>query len=318
MKMNDFGFIDYKKPSDECKDDMRTSTYRSHVYMTDTMMGKNMHAKFKEPKPYSTDPTLEKLRTSDYKANYTWKVSKNCVSAANCDCLTMHVMSCLLFIELQYDDPNKMINPSLGPKVQLMKNFEDRRLRFISRPMRPASSIMHQDYLWNPQTAPAPPTPTALPSPVAASKVVINRAKASFSKLLDPAATTSRLSFVHYTPAELMGSVARHDNITFWNWQKYNTQIKRVFPGRDDTQCDDKAARECPKRHCEFPSLVQHVPNSGMTTEVRANYIEPIKRTIDFETAHIHNRLVYDPVTPLSKETEYKVYGSGERTLKYV
>ncbi|XP_018804939.1 PREDICTED: uncharacterized protein LOC108978886 [Bactrocera latifrons] len=288
--MNDFGFIDYKKPSDECKDDMRTSTYRSHVYMTDTMMGNHMHAKFKEPKPYSIDPTLEKLRTSDYKANYTWK----------------------------YDDPNKVINPSLGPKVQLMKNYEDRRLRFISRPMRPASSTMHQDFLWNPQAAPAPPTPITLPSPVAASKVIVNRAKPSFSKLLDPAATTSRLSFVHYTPAELMGSVARHDNITFWNWPKYNTQIKRVFPGRDDTQCDDKAARECPKRHCEFPSLVQHVPNSGMTTEVRANYIEPIKRTIDFETAHIHNRLVYEPVTPLSKETEYKVYGSGERTLKYV
>ncbi|XP_011178672.1 uncharacterized protein LOC105209769 [Zeugodacus cucurbitae] len=288
--MNDFGFIDYKKPSDECRDDMRTSTYRSHVYMTDTMMGNHMHAKFKEPKPYSTDPTLEKLRTSDYKANYTWK----------------------------YDDPNKVINPSLGPKVQQMKNYEDRRLRFISRPMRPASSVMHQDFLWNPQPVPTPPTPTPLPTPVAASKLVINRAKPSCSKYLDPAATTSRLAFVHFTPDELMGSVARHDNITFWNWETYSTQGKRVFPGRDDTQCDDKAARECPKRHCEFPSSVQPVPNSGMTTEVRANYIEPIKRAIDFESAHIQNRLVYDPVTPSAKATEYKVYGSGERTLKYV
>ncbi|XP_004533400.1 uncharacterized protein LOC101452501 [Ceratitis capitata] len=288
--MNDFGFIDYKKPSDECKDDMRTSTNRSHVYMTDTMVGNHMHAKFKEPKPYKLDPTLEKLRTSDYKANFTWK----------------------------YEDPNKVINPSLGPKVQSMKNFEDRRLRFISRPMRPASSVMHQDYVWNPQAEPAQPAPIPLPSAVSASSLVINRTKPSFSKLLDPTATTSRLAFAHYTPDELMGSVARHDNITFWNWSKYSTQSKRVFFGRDDTMCDSLPAKECPKRHCEFPSLVAHVPNSGMTTEVRQNYIEPIKRAIDFETAHIHNRQVFDPVTPSPKDTEYKLYGSGERTLKYV
>ncbi|XP_053958377.1 uncharacterized protein LOC128863296 [Anastrepha ludens] len=288
--MNAFGFIDYKKPSDECKDDMRTSTYRSHVYMTDTMMGKDMHAKFKESKAYRVDPTLEKLRTSDYKANYAWK----------------------------YDDPNKKINPSLGPKVQLMKNFEDRRLRFISRPMRPASSVMQQDFLWKPQSAVDPPTPIPLPAAVAVSRTVINRAKPGCAKLLDPAATTSRLAFVHYTPDDLKNSVARNDNITFWNWSDKRAPTKRVFLDRDDTMCNEKPATECPKRHCEFPSLVKRVPNSGMTTEVRANFIEPIKRAIDFNTAHIHNRLTHDPVTPSPKDTEYKLYGSGERTQKYV
>ncbi|XP_036346883.1 uncharacterized protein LOC118756217, partial [Rhagoletis pomonella] len=252
--MNDFGFIDYKKPSDECKDDMRTSTYRSHVYMTDTMIGNHTHAKIKESKPYRLDPTLEEMRTSDYKANYTWK----------------------------YADPNNIINPSLGPKVQSMKSFEDCRLRFISRPMRPASSVMRQDYLWKPRAPPDPPTPSPipLPSPVAASSLVVNRAKSGYSKLLDPAATTSRLDYVHYTPQEVMASVARKDNITFWNWNEKTAPTKRVFLGSDETLCNEKSAKECPKRRCEFTSLVQRVPNSGMTSEVRANFVEPIKRVI--------------------------------------
>ncbi|XP_067626091.1 uncharacterized protein [Eurosta solidaginis] len=288
--MNDFGFIDYKKPIGECKDDMRTSTYRSHVYMTDTRMGNYMHAKIKEPKPYRLDPNLEQLRTSDYKANFVWK----------------------------YEDPNKMANPTIGPKMDSMKNFEDRRLRFISRPMRPACSIMHNDYIWDPQSLPDPPSPLPLPAPVAASHVTVNRAKPGYTKLLDPAATTSRLAYVHYTPDELMNSVARHDNITFWNWNEKSITPKRVFFARDETMCNDMAAKECPKRRCEFPSVVPRVPNSGMTTEVRANYVEPIKRAIDFHTAHIKNRLVHDPVTPSPKATEYKLYGSGERTLQYV
>lgn len=47
--------------------------------MTDTMMGNHMRAKIKESKPYRLDPTLEEMRTSDYKANYTWKVRINAI-----------------------------------------------------------------------------------------------------------------------------------------------------------------------------------------------------------------------------------------------
>lgn len=72
-KLNEFGFMDYKKPLDK-QQDMRTSTYLGHKLMNDTTLGNKIQTINKETIPYKDDPILEKHRISHYKANYEWKV----------------------------------------------------------------------------------------------------------------------------------------------------------------------------------------------------------------------------------------------------
>lgn len=74
-KLNRFGFIDYKQPLNK-QQDMRTSTYFGNKHMTDIMLGNTIHAKFKESRPYIENAVLDQQRTSDYKANYVWKVGR--------------------------------------------------------------------------------------------------------------------------------------------------------------------------------------------------------------------------------------------------
>ena len=72
-KLNEFGFMDYKKPLGK-QQDMRTSTYMGHKIIDDNMFGNKIQATYKETRPYKEDPVLEKRRISDYKASYEWKV----------------------------------------------------------------------------------------------------------------------------------------------------------------------------------------------------------------------------------------------------
>lgn len=76
-KMDEFGFIDYKKPLKKQQQDMRTSTYLGHKIMSDVMLGNKIQATFKETRPYQEDLVLAKHRTSDYKANFVCKVSRH-------------------------------------------------------------------------------------------------------------------------------------------------------------------------------------------------------------------------------------------------
>ncbi|XP_061394340.1 uncharacterized protein LOC133329899 [Musca vetustissima] len=287
-KLNEFGFIDYQQPLNK-QQDMRTSTYFGNKYMTDTMLGNTIDCKFKETPSYKEDVTLAMHRQSDYKTNYTWK----------------------------FGDPNEVRNPTIA-KLDGIKPFYECKMKFLQRPMVPTASVSHTDYLWNTEPIKEPPISLHLPTPVIATKISIDRAKPGYSKYLDTAATTSRLDYCHRSPQDIMSGIAAKDNITFWNWQEMENRTKKVFPDKDPQQCDKLKSNECVKRRCEFPSLVKAVPNTGMTTEVRDNYIEPYRNTIEYDTTNIHNDITHTLIDPFANKSEYNILGSGECTHKYV
>lgn len=191
-------------------------------------------------------------------------------------------------------------------------------MKFLTRPMVPAASVSHSDFLWNPEPTKEPPIQMHLPTAVAATKISIDRAKPGYSKYLDPSATTSRLDYCHRSAQDVMSGIAAKDNITFWNWRNMEYRTKKVFPAKDPQQCDKLQSNECVKRRCEFPSLVKPVPNTGMTTEVRDNYIAPFENTIEYDTTNIQNDFTHTSIVPFAKKSEYNIFGSGECTNKYV
>ena len=197
--------------------------------------------------------------------------------------------------------------------MEFIKPFDECHLRFIKRPIRPATSVSHTDYLWKNPIVSAAPSKIILPSAVATTKIVIERSKPGYSKYLDPNATTQRLA---YTTHSLTGGIGTHDNITYWNWK--NNQNLKVFPSRDEQLCDELPSQKCTKRRNEFASKVKHVPHGGMSTEIRSNYIKPEERAIDFDITDIRNQAPYLPIIPFAKKSEYNMYGSGDRTQKYV
>uniref|UniRef100_A0A1B0AYN5 Uncharacterized protein n=1 Tax=Glossina palpalis gambiensis TaxID=67801 RepID=A0A1B0AYN5_9MUSC len=288
-KLDEFGSLDYKQPMPK-QQDMRTSTYLGNRYINDTMYGNKIHAKINESRHFVEDEVLVKQRTSDYKANYVWK----------------------------FADPYEDRNPTLPRKMENMKTCYEMKLKFLKRPMQPATSVTRSDFSWNPEHSNLAPAYPLLPAPVGSTIVTVDRNKHGYSKYLDPQATTQRLDYCYRSPNDIMQGIGAHDNITFWNWKDIELRRKNVFRLKDVQQCDKFAADECVKRRCEFASQVKSVPHSGMTTEVRQNYIEPIKTTIDYDTSHFQNDLVYEPAGQLPKKTEYSILGSGERTQKFV
>ncbi|XP_017047933.1 uncharacterized protein LOC108092716 [Drosophila ficusphila] len=287
--MDDFGVFDYKRPASAKDLDWRTSYYRGHRHITDLRMGNKLNAKFTDKGIYVNDPLLSEKLTSESMANYVW----------------------------QYNDPNALRNPCLGVKTQYMKPFEDGYLRFIKRKMKPISSVSHDSFVLKELPEEQEVLPVTMPTPVAATKLVIDRSQASYSKHLDPSATTYNLSYVRMSPEDLCGGIAAHDNITYWNWSEKMPPPQKVAREPDPIMCDDGPTNLCPKRRCEFQNLTKRVPHSGSITEVRANFTDPRFRTVEFDP-EVKPILEYAEVTPFAKKSEYAIYGSGEPVIKYV
>lgn len=222
------------------------------------------------------------------------------------------------FLTDQFNDPNESRNPSLGNKILYMKPLFETKLKFLNRTMIPANSTTHSDYVWDPIPAPPPPVNNDLPLEIKVTPIVVDRSKPSYSKYLDPTATTNRLDYCYRSPQEIMSGIGAQDNITFWSWQKETHRPFKVVPEKDVQQCDKLPADSCVKRRAEYTSTLKHVPNSGMTTEVRENYLKPQTRMIDFNTTNIRNICVYQQVESSPKHTEYMLIGSGESTRKYI
>lgn len=220
-------------------------------------------------------------------------------------------------MSLQYGDPDIIRNPTLD-KIDYVKPFYECNIKFLKRPMLPASSVSHSDYLWHPEEPKEPPPSLPLETPIAAIKVNMDHSKPGYTKYLDPAATTSRLDYCHRTAQDVMSGIAAKDNITFWNWQTMEKRTKKVYRESDPQQCDRVPSIECVKRRCEYPSMVKSVPNSGLTTEVRENYVEPYKRATEYDSTQIRNDMAFVEVDASPKNTEYGILGSGECTKKYV
>lgn len=199
-----------------------------------------------------------------------------------------------------------------------MKPFYDCNVKFLKRPMKPACSVTHSDYRWQPETLTLSPVSLHIPTLVSKTKVLIDRNKPGYSKYLDPAATTNNLDYCYRSPKDLLNGIAAKDNITFWNWKDIEYSDKKVLRTKDAQLCDKLQSKDCPKRRFEFPSKVKSVPNSGLTTEVRQNYVKLNSHTLDCDDSRKRNDITFVANEQPIGSTEYNILGSGECTHKYV
>lgn len=205
-------------------------------------------------------------------------------------------------------------------KTQFMKRFEEGNLRFVKRKIKPMTSVSQDTYTYTELPFESDPLPIQMPTPVEPLKLVIDRSKIGYTKYLDPGATTYNLSYVHMSPQDLQASVAVHDNITFWNWAQHSPAVIPIGREADEVICDESSAAECTKRRLEYQCQIKRVPNTGLVTEVQANYLDPKlnKEYIEYNTTDVKPILIHEPVTPFATLSEYGVYGSGQPVIKYV
>lgn len=193
-------------------------------------------------------------------------------------------------------------------------------MRFVKRKIKPMTSISQDTFVFTELPFEADLLPIEMPTPVEATKVMIDRSKISYTKYLDPGATTYNLSYIALSPQDLQSSVAVKDNITYWNWGKINPSNIPVDRLPNETMCDESNEHECIKRRWEFQNQLKVVPHTGISTEVRSNYLDPKlnKECIEYSTTDIKPLLVHEQITPFAKKSEYNIYGSGEPVVKYV
>lgn len=201
-------------------------------------------------------------------------------------------------------------------KTQYMKPFEEGQLRFVKRKMKPISSVSHDTFVLKEMPEEQEVVPVTMPTPVKATKLIIDRSEEGFSKYLDPSATTYNLSYVRLSPEQILGGVGAHDNLTYWNWTEKMPPTKKVSQEVDTNMCDESNAKQCPKRR-EFQNLTMRVPHTGMVTEVRANFTDPQMRLVEFDP-NVKPLLEHADVMPFAKKSEYNIYGSGEPVRTYV
>uniref|UniRef100_A0A1A9VTC5 Uncharacterized protein n=1 Tax=Glossina austeni TaxID=7395 RepID=A0A1A9VTC5_GLOAU len=286
IEFHDFNYIDYMRPISK-HEDMRTSTYVGTKRLNNIARTTKLPRKRNESRTYTDDVLLEKCRNSDYTTNFTWKTH----------------------------DSSALRNPNLSKEPQLIKPFCEVKLKFLSRPMMPASSVTHSDFLWNP-LPPIPicdSMPALIPSPVRSSIVSINRNESGYAKYLDPQATTQRLDYCHRSCKDISKGIAANDFITFWNWKDIDSHAKKVSGTSDSQLCEKFRSKDCEKRS-ELRTRVKRVPNSGMTTEARENYL--MQNSYDGSRFRYDHQHVAADRTP--KKTEYGILGSGDHTLKFL
>lgn len=198
-----------------------------------------------------------------------------------------------------------------------MKPFDECCLQFIKRKIKPISSVTQETFVLKEMPYEQPILPITMPSAVTTTNIVIDRSKEGISKYLDPNATTYNLSYVAHSKEALSGGIAAHDNLTFWNWSEKVVAMRKVSREPDPILCDEFPSQKCTKRRCEFQNELKPVPHSGMVTEVRENYIDPLTRKVEFDP-EVTPKLVSADVIPFAKKSEYAIYGSGEPVVKYV
>lgn len=193
-------------------------------------------------------------------------------------------------------------------------------MRFVKRKIKPMTSISQDTFVFSDLPFEADLLPIQMPSPVEPTKVMIDRSKTSYTKYLDPGATTYNLAYIAMSPQDLQSSVAVKDNITYWNWPQIKPNTIPVDRIPDETMCDGLNEHECTKRRWEFQNQLKRVPHTGLGTEARSNYLDPKlnKECIEYNTTDIKPLLVHEQITPFAKKSEYNIYGSGEPVVKYV
>uniref|UniRef100_A0A1A9ZPQ6 Uncharacterized protein n=1 Tax=Glossina pallidipes TaxID=7398 RepID=A0A1A9ZPQ6_GLOPL len=290
IEFHDFNYIDYMRPINKL-DDMRTSTYVGSKRLNNIASMTKFHHKLNESHPYTYDEFLEKYRGSDYTNNFTRKTH----------------------------DSSALRNPNLSKEPQVVKPFYEVKFKFPGRPMLPASSVTHSDFLWNalPPIPICDPMPALIPTPVRSSVVTVNRNESGYAKYLDPQATTQRLDYCHRSCRDISKSIAANDIITFWNWKDIESHAKKVSNTSDYQLCDKFRSKDCEKRS-ELRTLLKRVPNSGMTTEARENYLIQHSYESDYDKTRLRYDHQHADVDETPMKTEYGILGSRDHTFKFL
>uniref|UniRef100_A0A1B0B0X3 Uncharacterized protein n=1 Tax=Glossina palpalis gambiensis TaxID=67801 RepID=A0A1B0B0X3_9MUSC len=245
-----------------------------------------------ESRLFVDDAILQRHRVSDYKENYVWKTR----------------------------DPLAQVNPSLAKPSQHFKPFYEKKIKFLTHKTLPPSSVTHSDFLWEPDQPKGSYVTMPMQAAVANTPVTVEYNKSGYGKYLDTQATTQRLDYCYRSPNDIMNGIAAHDNITFWNWKNFDCSTKHATNDEPARLCDNMPSIECEKRRCEFINQTQRVPNSGMTTEVRENYLAPADRdtSSDYDNTQFRSDNFFDPGAIRQTKTEYSIIGSGDPTEKFV
>uniref|UniRef100_A0A1A9UMQ0 Uncharacterized protein n=1 Tax=Glossina austeni TaxID=7395 RepID=A0A1A9UMQ0_GLOAU len=199
-------------------------------------------------------------------------------------------------------DPLAQVNASLAKPSQHLKPFFEKKLKFLSQKTLPLSSVTHSDFLWEPDQSKASYVTEPMQAPVANTPATVKYNKSGYGKYFDTQATTQRLDYCYRSPNDIMKGIAAHDNITFWNWKNFDSRTKHE------------------ERRCEFINQTQRVPNSGMTTEVRENYLTPAARDASsrYDNAQFRSDNTFDAGAITQTKSKYSVIGSGDPTEKFV
>lgn len=290
IEFHDFNYIDYMRPISKHQD-MRTSTYVGTKRLNNIAHMTKLHRKRNESHPYADDEFLEKCRRSDYTSNFTRKAH----------------------------DSSALPNPNLSRELQVVKPFYEVKFKFPGRPMLPASSVTHSDFLWNalPPIPICDPMPALIPTPVRSSVVTVNRNENGYAKYLDPQATTQRLDYCHRSCKDISKGIAVNDFITFWNWKNIESCAKKVSDTSDFQLCDKFRSKDCEKRS-ELRTLLKRVPNSGMTTEARENYLVQHLYESDCDGSRLRYDHQYVAVDETPMKTGHGILGSCDHTLKFL
>lgn len=130
--------------------------------------------------------------------------------------------------------------------------------------------------------------------------------------------TTNMKDFVPYSINQQYG-IAQKDNISVWDWLEIPKTIKgyglKEFPVKQRgkvTTIYDRAIFKSPVSDRVLKNTPQFVPNSGKTTEMRANYKEPMELTFEPNLYHVEP-LNIPPTGITTGKPESTMYGSHER-----
>lgn len=199
-----------------------------------------------------------------------------------------------------------------------MKPYDDTVMRFAPKSIDNYKSMNTTSYPWNQPYPKDNIQYNYYPGIPQNTGVFVNYAKPGYTKHLDPGATTTRLDYPLWMLDQKKG-IGSPDHITYWNWnaKKGVKGSMGNLGGFPQEMCNQTESLHWPKLKSAFHPLVQPVPNSGMTTEVRSNYKIP-----DVETENtrgdVSNNFGSCKRVRFSDSTENKMYGSRERVQKYV
>lgn len=206
--------------------------------------------------------------------------------------------------------------------MKYIKGFDESRLKFIPRPINEHLTTYNSDFTGKDRAPEATAVLKDLVMQSQLKKATYNAApdKPNYSKYLDVMASSYTLDHYPFSKEQL-NTLASKDAITFWSWNG-NVQpnvIKEIHPAYISTFAKSKII--VPPRTAiksrTIPSLTKSVPNKGLTTEYMSNY-RPVDDTLKLEVDLGNHVNIIEQTRFTQPKTEYNIYGSGDKTQRYV